>query len=119
MNRTEFRLCGGGSSSPGLLPCPKTPVLSAENGVVVYTGNELRGFGNLVLVRHADGWVTAYAHTEEILVRRGDTVRRGQPIGRVGSSGNVAQPQLHFEVRKGTRAVDPSRMLGSQTAARN
>jgi len=94
-----------------------TPVLAAENGVVAYTGNELRGFGNLLLIKHAGGWVTAYAHTERVLVRRGDKVRRGQTIGRVGSTGNVGSPQLHFEVRKGTRAVDPTRLLGPQTAS--
>jgi murein DD-endopeptidase MepM/ murein hydrolase activator NlpD len=92
------------------------PVKAAENGVVAYAGNELRGFGNLLLIKHAGGWVTAYAHTEKVLVRRGDKVRRGQTIGRVGSTGNVASPQLHFEVRKGTRAVNPTRMLGPQTA---
>ena len=93
------------------------PVRAAENGVVAYAGNELRGFGNLVLIKHAGGWVTAYAHNDKVLVRRGDTVRRGQTIGRVGSTGNVSTPQLHFEVRKGTRAVDPTRLMASQTAA--
>jgi murein DD-endopeptidase MepM/ murein hydrolase activator NlpD len=93
------------------------PIRAAENGVVAYVGNELRGFGNLVLIKHAGGWVTAYAHTDQVLVRRGDKVRRGQTIGRVGSTGNVASPQLHFEVRKGTQAVDPMRMLAGQTAA--
>ncbi len=93
-----------------------TPVRAAENGVVAYAGNELRGFGNLLLIKHAGGWVTAYAHTERVMVRRGDKVRRGQTIGRVGSTGSVDSPQLHFEVRKGTRAVDPTRLLGPQTA---
>ena len=92
------------------------PVRAAENGVVAYAGNELRGFGNLVLIKHAGGWVTAYAHTDQVAVRRGDKVRRGQIIGRVGSTGNVASPQLHFEVRKGTQAVDPTRLLTRQTA---
>jgi murein DD-endopeptidase MepM/ murein hydrolase activator NlpD len=93
------------------------PVHAAENGVVAYLGNELRGFGNLILIKHADGWVTAYAHNQNFLVRRGDTVKRGQVIARIGSSGNVATPQLHFEIRKGTRSVDPMRLLGSQKAA--
>jgi len=84
-----------------------TPVKSAENGVVVYTGDELRGFGNLVLVRHADGWMTAYGHLEKVLAKRGDKVTRGQAIGTVGSSGAVSSPQLHFEIRRGTKAVDP------------
>jgi murein DD-endopeptidase MepM/ murein hydrolase activator NlpD len=92
-------------------------VRAADNGVVAYVGNELRGFGNLILVKHAGGWVTAYAHTQDFQVRRGQTVTRGQPIARIGSSGNVATPQLHFEIRKGTRSVDPTRFLGPQRAA--
>ena len=88
-----------------------TPVRAAQNGVVAYAGNELRGFGNLLLIKHADGWVTAYAHNETLLVQRGDTVRQGQVVARVGSTGNVAAPQLHFEVRKGKSAVDPKRHL--------
>jgi murein DD-endopeptidase MepM/ murein hydrolase activator NlpD len=93
-----------------------TPVRAAENGVVVYAGNELRGFGNMLLIRHADGFVTAYAHNESLLVARGDTVERGQIIARVGSSGNVDSPQLHFEIRVGTDAVDPRDYLGSSGA---
>ena len=89
------------------------PVLAAENGVVAYAGNELRGFGNLLLIKHADGWMTAYAHTESLLVGPGDRVRRGQIVARVGDSGSVATPQLHFEIRKGTRAVNPSRLLAA------
>lgn len=88
-----------------------TAVHAAENGVVVYAGNELRGFGNLLLVRHADGWVTAYGHCDQLLVRRGQQVRRGQAIARVGSTGNVRTPQLHFEVRRGTRPVNPNEFL--------
>jgi murein DD-endopeptidase MepM/ murein hydrolase activator NlpD len=84
-----------------------TPIKSAEAGTVIYAGNELTGFGNLVLVRHADGWVTAYAHAKEITVTRGAEVRRGQVIGTVGATGAVNQPQLHFELRKGSTPVDP------------
>lgn len=84
-----------------------TPVKAAENGVVVYAGNELSGYGNLVLVRHADGWVSAYAHNDEVLVRRCDRVSRGQTIARAGMSGSVTKPQLHFELRKDSRPVDP------------
>jgi murein DD-endopeptidase MepM/ murein hydrolase activator NlpD len=87
------------------------PVRAAEDGIVVYAGNELRGFGNLVLIRHADGWTTAYAHNETLLVKRGDRVRRGQVIAKAGSSGSVATPQLHFEIRRGRRAVDPAEYL--------
>ena len=81
--------------------------------MVAYVGSELRGFGKLVLIKHADGWVTAYAHAESVIVRLGETVRRGQTIARVGSTGNVDQPQLHFEIRKGTNAIDPMQMLES------
>ncbi len=88
-----------------------TPVRAAENGVVAYAGNELRGFGNLLLIRHAGGWVSAYAHNETLLVKRGDKVRRRQVIAKVGSSGSVSNPQLHFELRRGRRAVDPRKHL--------
>ncbi|TQV79293.1 LysM peptidoglycan-binding domain-containing M23 family metallopeptidase [Denitrobaculum tricleocarpae] len=94
-----------------------TIVRAAENGVVAYSGNELRGFGRLLLVKHADGWVTAYAHLSEVLVARGETVKRGQAIAKVGRSGNVSKPQLHFEIRQGTRAVDPRKLLGPQQAS--
>jgi murein DD-endopeptidase MepM/ murein hydrolase activator NlpD len=86
-------------------------VRAAENGVVAYTGNQLQGFGNLVLIKHSDGWMSAYAHSSEVLVKRGDVVRRGQVIARVGRTGSVSAPQLHFELRKGERAVDPRRYL--------
>ena len=86
-------------------------VKAAENGVVAYVGNELRGYGNLVLVRHAGGWMTAYAHTETILVARGDIVKRGQIIARVGATGSVSRPQMHFELRRGARAIDPVKHL--------
>ena len=92
-------------------------VVAAENGVVAYAGNELRGFGNLLLIRHAGGWVTAYAHNDRLLVKRGDRVTRGQVIARVGKTGNVASPQLHFEIRKGTDPVDPLKYLQGQGAA--
>jgi murein DD-endopeptidase MepM/ murein hydrolase activator NlpD len=88
-----------------------TPVLAANDGVVAYAGNELRGFGNLILLKHADGWTTAYAHCESIAVKRGERVKRGQAIARVGATGAVAEPQLHFELRRGTRALDPQSYL--------
>ncbi len=87
------------------------PVIAAENGVVVYAGSELKGFGNLLLIRHADGWMTAYAHLDRQLVKKGQKVAKGQAIGTVGSTGGVSQPQLHFEIRRGTQAVDPAKFL--------
>jgi murein DD-endopeptidase MepM/ murein hydrolase activator NlpD len=88
-----------------------TPVHAAENGVVAYVGNGLKGFGNLILVKHADGWMTAYAHTDQVTIRRGEPVRRGQSIATVGSTGSVTSPQLHFEIRHGTEAVNPADYL--------
>ena len=88
-----------------------TGVRAAENGVVAYSGNAVRGFGNLVLIKHAGGWMSAYAHNDVLLVRTGQRVRRGETISRVGSTGNVSRPQLHFELRRGRRAVDPLRHL--------
>jgi murein DD-endopeptidase MepM/ murein hydrolase activator NlpD len=88
-----------------------TPVKAAEDGVVAYAGSELKGYGNLVLVRHSNGYVTAYAHAKEIMVKRGDTVKRGQVIAKSGQTGAVDAPQLHFEVRKGPSPQDPMPML--------
>jgi murein DD-endopeptidase MepM/ murein hydrolase activator NlpD len=82
-------------------------VAAAESGVVAYAGSELKGYGNLILIRHENNWVTAYAHNEELLVARGDKVRRGQTIAKSGKTGNVEQPQLHFELRQGAKPVDP------------
>jgi murein DD-endopeptidase MepM/ murein hydrolase activator NlpD len=87
------------------------PVKASADGVVAYAGNELRGFGNMILLRHAGGWVTAYAHNSSLLVKKGDKVRQGQTIARVGSSGSVEFAQLHFELRQGTKAVDPLKVL--------
>lgn len=103
----------GGLHNDGLnIKAPRgTPVRAAENGVVVYTGNKLEGYGNLVLVRHQDKWMTAYAHLDKTLIKKGDVVKRGQALGTVGSSGQVDAPQLHFEVRKGTSAVNPQSYL--------
>jgi murein DD-endopeptidase MepM/ murein hydrolase activator NlpD len=84
-----------------------TPIKAAEGGVVAYAGNELKGYGNLVLIRHPDGWVSAYAHNSDVKVKRGEQVKRGQVIATSGQTGNVQSPQLHFELRKGSTPVDP------------
>ena len=97
---------------------PNAPVKAADAGTVIYAGNELAGYGNLLLVRHANGFVTAYAHAKKLLVDRGDKVRQGQTVALVGATGDVDRPQLHFEIRKGDRAVDPSRYLNRDTASR-
>lgn len=93
-----------------------TPVRAADAGTVVYVGNELKGFGNLVLIRHTGGWVSAYGHNQAVLVGRGEQVRRGQTISRAGATGSVKEPQLHFELRKGSRAVDPKQYLPKLSA---
>jgi murein DD-endopeptidase MepM/ murein hydrolase activator NlpD len=85
-----------------------TEVHAAEQGTVAYAGSELKGYGNLVLLRHESGWVTAYAHNEELLVKRGDKVKRGQAIAKAGKTGTVDQPQVHFELRQGQKPVDPA-----------
>ena len=88
------------------------PVKAAQSGVVAYAGNELKGYGNLLLIRHDNGWVTAYAHNSKLLVSRGDTVMRGQTIAHAGNTGSVVTPQVHFEVRQGAKAVDPMSVIG-------
>lgn len=109
----RFGAAGKGLHNDGInIGAPAgTQVRAAGNGVVAYAGNELKGFGNLLLIKHADGWTTAYAHNDKLLVAKGDTVAQGQVIAVVGRTGNVDKPQLHFEVRKGTQAMDPMTYL--------
>ena len=110
---TAYGAKANGKANDGInLAVPEgTPVKAAEDGVVAYSGNELKGYGNLVLVRHSNGYVTAYAHASELLVKRGDTIKRGQVIAKSGQSGEVGSPQLHFEIRKGSSPVDPLQFL--------
>ena len=110
---TSYGAKTNGKSNDGInVAVPEgTPVKAAEDGVVAYSGNELKGYGNLVLVRHSNGYVTAYAHASELLVKRGDTIKRGQTIAKSGQSGEVGSPQLHFEIRKGSSPVDPLQFL--------
>jgi len=104
-----------GTANDGInLSVPQgTSVKASEDGVVAYAGNELKGYGNLVLVRHPNGFVTAYAHASEIKVKRGDQVKRGQTIALAGQTGNVSSPQLHFEIRKGSTPIDPTQYLAN------
>lgn len=88
-------------------------VHASESGVVVHASNKLQGYGNLILIKHQNGWVTAYAHNDKILVSKGQQVVRGQVVAEVGSTGRVDSPQLHFEMRKGSRAVNPTLYLKS------
>jgi len=89
------------------------PVRAAASGTVIYKGSELEGYGNLILIKHADDWVTAYAHADQILVNKGDKVEKGQIVGKVGSTGSVDRPQLHFELRRKLKAVDPMTVLAA------
>ena len=86
-------------------------VKAAENGVVAYAGNEVKGMGNLIIMQHSDGWMTVYAHLDSMSVRRGTKVNVGQPIGKIGKTGKVDKPQLHFEIHKGTKAYNPIQYL--------
>jgi murein DD-endopeptidase MepM/ murein hydrolase activator NlpD len=110
---TAYGAKANGKSNDGInLAVPEgTPVKAADDGVVAYSGNELKGYGNLVLIRHSNGYVTAYAHASELMVKRGDTIKRGQVIAKSGQSGEVQSPQLHFEIRKGSSPVDPLQFL--------
>lgn len=105
---------GGVPQHDGItIAAPKgSPVVAANNGVVGSVGNHLRGYGNVVLVKHNDGKMTVYAHLEKIIVRKGDVVSAGQKIGTVGQSGKAANPQLYFQMREGTKIVDPNNFLG-------
>jgi len=104
----------GGLYNDGInIAAPRgTPVKAAADGVVAYVGDKLHSYGNLVLIRHPGGMITAYAHLNSVTVREGMPVKRGQAIGSVGSTGTVANAQLHFEVRKGTDTLDPKNYLG-------
>ncbi|WP_103717459.1 peptidoglycan DD-metalloendopeptidase family protein [Bosea psychrotolerans] len=103
----------GGNEGINIAVPEGTPVKAAEGGTVAYAGSELKGYGNLVLIRHPNGYVSAYAHNGDLKVKRGDTVKRGQVVANSGQSGNVSSPQLHFELRKGSAPVDPTPYLNN------
>ncbi|MFO1035035.1 MAG: peptidoglycan DD-metalloendopeptidase family protein [Hyphomicrobiales bacterium] len=115
---SEFGPKANGLKNEGInIAVPEgTSIRAAEGGVVAYAGNELKGYGNLVLIRHPGGFVTAYAHAKELLVKRGDNVNKGDVIAKAGQTGAVSSPQLHFEVRKGATALDPLKFMSSATA---
>ncbi len=101
----------GGNDGINISVPSGTSVRAAESGVVVYSGDGLKGYGNLVLIKHPNGFVTAYGNNGELDVKRGETVKRGQIIAKSGDTGNVNSPQLHFELRKGSTPVDPTSYL--------
>ena len=106
---SKFGTIGKGRNNDGInIKASKgTAVKAADKGTDVYSGNELKGFGNLILIRHSDGWITAYAHNQKLLVKKGQKVVRGEKIATVGDTGGVNEPQLHFEVRAGKKPVNP------------
>ena len=114
-----YGVSANGTHNDGInIAAPKgAPIAAIEGGVVAYAGNELRGYGNLVLVKHPDGLISAYAHCEELLVKRGEQVNAGQVIAKVGATGGVSEPQLHFELRRGKKAVDPREFLAPAPSA--
>jgi murein DD-endopeptidase MepM/ murein hydrolase activator NlpD len=107
-----------GTRNDGInIAAPKGAAIEATgDGIVAYAGNELRGYGNLILIKHPNGWISAYAHCDVILVHTGQKVARGQVIARVGTTGNVDAPQLHFELRRGKKPVDPRQYLATSPA---
>jgi murein DD-endopeptidase MepM/ murein hydrolase activator NlpD len=109
----------GGTHNDGInIAAPRgTPVEAAGAGTVAYAGDELRGYGNLILIKQPDGWISAYAHCGAILVKQGQKVAKGQVIARVGATGDVTAPQLHFELRRGDKPVDPQRYLPPPSSA--
>ncbi len=88
-----------------------SPIKAAEDGDVIYSGNELRGYGNMLLLKHNNGYLTSYAHADNIIVKKGDVVKKGQVIGYVGKTGHVSSPQLHFSIRQGRKAINPEKLL--------
>lgn len=109
----DFGPTASGGRNDGINIAAKAgaPIRAAADGKVTYTGSELKGYGNLVLIQHDDGYVTAYAHAASIAVGRGDRVQKGQVIAYAGETGDVAEPQLHFEIRHGVEPVNPRTLL--------
>lgn len=118
----DGRILSGFGAKPGgrfndgvnLKASAGAPVRAAGDGVVAYAGDAIPGFGNLLLLKHAGGWVTAYGHNEALLVARGKRVARGEVIARAGATGSVAEPQVHFEMRRGRTPVDPVKVIGGR-----
>ena len=108
---TDF---GAGNDGINILGKAGTPVKAADAGTVAYAGNELKGYGNLILIRHNDGWITAYAHNQKLLVKKGDVVKKGAQIAEMGNTGNVKTPQLHFEIRYKAKVVNPNQYLSGK-----
>ncbi len=109
---------GGGHNDGINIAAPLgTPVRAIDAGTVAYSGNEVKGYGNIVLIRHANGWISAYAHLDDVTVKPGQTITAGEVIAKVGESGGVPEPQLHFELRRGKKPVDPKAFLAPAPSA--
>jgi murein DD-endopeptidase MepM/ murein hydrolase activator NlpD len=108
---------GGHNDGINIAAARGTPVRAIDAGTVAYAGNEMKGYGNLVLIKHANGWISAYAHLDALEVKPGDRITAGQAFARVGDSGGVTQPQLHFELRRGSKPVDPKEFLAPAPSA--
>jgi len=108
---------GGKNDGINIATAMDAPIHASASGTVTYAGDELKNYGNLVLIKHADGFTTAYAHADRLVVSRGDTVTKGQVIGYAGQTGDVATPQLHFEIREQTTPVNPRTYLSNATAS--
>ncbi len=108
---------GGRNDGINIAAAEGTPIRASASGSVTYAGDELKNYGNLVLIKHSGGFTTAYAHADRLVVSRGDFVAKGQVIGYAGQTGDVSQPQLHFEIRSGTSPVNPRSYLTSTTAS--
>jgi murein DD-endopeptidase MepM/ murein hydrolase activator NlpD len=117
INNFGAKVSGAANDGIDLAAPEGTPVRAADDGVVAYAGNELKGYGNLVLVRHANGFVTAYANASELMVKRNEQVHKGQVIAKSGQTGTAANPQLHFEIRKNSAPVDPMKYLPADKTA--
>jgi murein DD-endopeptidase MepM/ murein hydrolase activator NlpD len=118
----DGRILSGFGAKPGgrfndgvnLKASAGAPVRAAGDGVVAYAGDAIPGFGNLLLIKHAGGWVSAYGHNDALLVARGTRIARGDVVARAGATGSVSEPQVHFELRKGRTPVDPARVIGGR-----
>ena len=110
---------GGKNDGINIATALDAPIHASASGTVTYAGDELKNYGNLVLVKHAGGFTTAYAHADRLVVSRGDFVAKGQVIGYAGQTGDVSAPQLHFEIREQTTPVNPRTYLSSTTASNN
>jgi murein DD-endopeptidase MepM/ murein hydrolase activator NlpD len=107
---------GGKNDGINIATAMDAPIHASASGTVTYAGDELKGYGNLVLIKHSSGYTTAYAHADRLLVQRGDFVAKGQVIGYAGQTGDVTRPQVHFEIRSNTTPVNPRAYLTTQQA---